>query len=188
MFRKCQLAAIALITACATNPSQVVSPRCNLQDDCFDRDRVRSFDFLDRDTIIVEVGSYRCPYLLEVDGINCGAALAGRLVFYDDDRRICALDNAYLVTDTIFGGGFEDVCRIRDVRAVSEDELLERYASLGRIPPLPPVGSGKIQVQEGSAAAGSGGGDAGSAESGETPNDAAPIDPAAVENPGELQE
>ena len=188
MFRNFLIVAITLITGCATNPSQVVSPRCNLLENCFDRSRVRSFDFLDRDTILVEVGSYRCPFLLEVDGINCGAAFAGRLVFYDDDRRICALDNAYLVTDTIFGGGFEDVCRIRGVRAVSEDELLERYASLGRIPPLPPVGSGEIQVQENSGATGADGGDTGSVESGETPIDAAPGEPAAVENPGELQE
>ena len=188
MFRNFLVAAIALITGCATNPSQVVSPRCNLQDDCFDRTRVRSFEFLDRDTIVVEVGSYRCPFLLEVDGINCGAALAGRLVFYDEDRRICALDNAYLITDTIFGGGFEDVCRIRDVRAVSEDELLERYASLGRIPPLPPVGSGEIQVLEGSDATGPDSGDADSDESGETQIDPASIDPAVVEDPGELQE
>ena len=35
MFRNFQVAAIALIAGCATNPSQVVSPRCNLQDDVF---------------------------------------------------------------------------------------------------------------------------------------------------------
>lgn len=188
MFRNFQVAAIALITGCATNPSQVVSPRCNLQDDCFDRDRVRSFEFLDRDTLVLEVGPNRCPFLLEVDGINCSAVFASRLTFYDNDRRICAFDNALLVTDIFLRNDPLDACRIRDVRAVSEDELLERYASLGKIPPLPPVGSGEIQVREGSDATGPDGGDAGSDESGETPIDPAPIDPAAVENPGELQE
>ena len=56
MFRSLYTAAFALLAGCAANPSQVVSPRCDLFDDCFDRDRVRSFEFLDRDTVIVEVG------------------------------------------------------------------------------------------------------------------------------------
>ena len=148
MIRNFQAAAMALIAGCASNPSQVVSPRCDLQDDCFDRDRVRSFEFLDSDTLVVEVGPYRCPFLVEVDGIDCRAAFAGRLLFYDNDRRICALDNAFVVSDVFFGVGLEDACRIRDVRALSEDELLERFASLGRIPPPPPVGSGELEVDE----------------------------------------
>ncbi len=41
----------------------------------------------------------------------------------------------------------EDVCRVRNVRAISEDELLELYAARGRIPPLPPTGPGELQVE-----------------------------------------
>ena len=152
MFRNLHAAAFALIAGCATNPNQVVSPRCDLFDDCFDRDRVRAFQILDHDTIIVEVGPYRCPFLVEVDGIGCQLAFAGRPAFYDSDRRICPLDRAVLVTD-VFAGGFPgDVCRVRNVRAISEDELLERYATAGRIPPPPPTGSGELQVEEGSEA------------------------------------
>ena len=152
MFRSLQAAAIVLIAGCASNPNQVVSPRCDLFDDCFDRGRVRSYEFLDRDTLIVEVGPNRCPFLLEVDGFDCNLAFAGRLAFYDNDRRICALDNAVLATDIFVGSYPQDVCYIRDVRAISEDELLERYATAGRIPPLPPAGSGELQVEEGAEA------------------------------------
>ena len=90
--------------------------------------------------LVLEVGPNRCPFLLEVDGINCSAVFANRLTFYDNDRRICAFDNALLVTDVFLRSDPLDVCRIRGVRAVSEDELLERYASLGKLPPLPPGG------------------------------------------------
>ena len=150
MFRSLYTAALALLVGCATNPDQVVSPRCDLFDNCFDRDRVRSFEFLDRDTVVVEVGPYRCPFLVEVDGIDCQLAFSGRLMFYDDDRRICALDGAVLITDAFSPVFPQDVCRVRDVRAVSEDELLERYAMSGRIPPPPPTGTGELQVEESS--------------------------------------
>ena len=152
MYRSLYTAALALLAGCATNPSQVVSPRCDLFDNCFDRDRVRSFEFLDRDTVVVEVGPYRCPFLVEVDGIDCQLAFSGRLMFYDDDRRICALDGAVLITDAFSPVFPQDVCRVRDVRAVSEDELLERYATSGRIPPPPPTGTGELQVEESSEA------------------------------------
>ena len=153
MSRSLQAAAIVLIAGCASNPNPVVSPRCDLFDDCFDRGRVRSYEFLDQDTLIVEVGPNRCPFLLEVDGFDCNLAFAGRLAFYDNDRRICALDNAVLATSIFVGSYPQGVCYIRDVRAISEDELLERYATSGRIPPLPPAGSGELQVEEGAAAA-----------------------------------
>ena len=152
MYRSLYTAAFALLAGCAANPGQVVSPRCDLFDNCFDRDRVRSFDFLDRDTVVVEVGPYRCPFLVEVDGIDCQLAFSGRLMFYDDDRRICALDGAVLITDAFSPVFPQDVCRVRDVRAISEDELLERYVSSGRIPPPPPTGSGELQVEESSEA------------------------------------
>lgn len=144
------IAAFALIAGCATNPDRVVSPRCDLFEDCFDRDRVRSFEFLDRDTVIVEVGPYRCPFLVKVDGFDCQLGFAGRLAFYDNDRRICSLDNALLVTDAFSPAFPQDVCRVREVRAISEDELLERYAASGRIPPPPPTGPGELRVEEGS--------------------------------------
>ncbi len=146
--------AVCLVSAgCATTSSQVVVPRCDPTDTCFNRNTVRSFEVLDRDTIIVEVGSGRCRFLVEVDGIMCDVALSGRVGFLDNDGRICAADNSLLLMDPFLRNTTDDVCRIRDVRAVSDDELLERYAALGRIPPLPPVGSGELQVEADSEAA-----------------------------------
>ena len=154
MSRIIPAAAFVLIAGCATNPNQVASPRCDLFDDCFDRDRVRSYEFLDRDTLVVEVGPYRCPFLVEVDGFDCLSGIVGPLMFYDTDRRICALDRALLVTD-VFSPVFpQDACRVRNVRAISEDELMERYAASGRIPPPPPTGPGELQVEEVSEATG----------------------------------
>ena len=98
--------------------------------------------------MLVEVGANRCPYLVEIDGILCDATHSGRIGFYDRDGRICAGESVYMVTDPFFRSGSNDVCRVRDVRAVTDDELLERYASMGRIPPLPPVGSGELRVTE----------------------------------------
>ena len=151
--RKIPFALLLLTAGCATVSGPTVAPRCDLQDDCFNRNTVRSFEILDRDTIVVEVGPGRCPFLVELDGIVCDVGFVSRLVFFDRDDRICAADRAYLLTDPFMRIGSDDVCRIRNVRAVSDDELLERYASLGRIPPLPPVGSGDLQVSNGSESA-----------------------------------
>ena len=58
------------------------------------------------------------------------------------------MDRAYVAMNPFLDIGSDDLCRVRDVRAVTDDELLERYASMGRIPPLPPVGAGELEVVE----------------------------------------
>lgn len=156
MLRTLQFVVIASLAACATTPTRVVPPRCDLRDDCFNADRVRSYTPLDRDTLIVEVGPYRCPYLLEIDGIGCGLEFADRLVFRGDRQRFCALDGAIEVLDDFYRASPPAYCRIRVVRALSEDELLERYASSGRIAPPPPTGSGELRVEETSEGSGTG--------------------------------
>ncbi len=147
VYRNFLYAACLVSAGCATTSNRVVTPRCDPTDTCFNRNNVRSFEVLDRETIIVEVGSGRCRFLVEVDGIMCDVAVTGRVGFLDSDGRICAADNSLLIMDPFLRNSTDDVCRIRDVRAVSDDELLERYASLGRIPPLPPVGSGEVRVE-----------------------------------------
>ena len=149
MLRIIPFALVLLTAGCATAPGPTVAPRCDLQDDCFNRNTVRNFEVLDRDTIIVQAGPGRCPFVVELDGIVCNIGFVSRLVFFDRDDRICAADRAYLLTDPFMRIDSNDVCRIRNVRAVSDDELLERYASLGKIPPLPPVGPGDLQVSDG---------------------------------------
>ena len=137
-----------LVAGCAAAPTErSARPACDIRSNCFNERSVRSFEMLDRDTMLVEVGGARCPYLVEVDGVFCDLGFASMIVFQDTDGRICAADRTFVV-----GGPFardpEDACRVRNVRAISEDELLERYANLGRIPPLPPTGSGELQVED----------------------------------------
>ncbi len=139
---------VFLTTAgCAATTERPVRPACDLRSTCFNQRNVRDFEMLDDRTMLVEVGGARCPYLVELDGFQCNVRFSTRVAFQDADGRICALDNTYVVTGP-FANDFNDLCRVRDVRAISDDELLERYATLGRIAPLPPVGSGELQVEE----------------------------------------
>ena len=153
MHRNHLFAICFLGAGCATTSNPIVAPRCDPTDTCFNRSSVRSFEVVDRETIIVEVGSGRCRFLVEVDGIMCDVTFSSRVGFLDRDGRICALDTTLLVADPYSRNRTDDLCRIRDVRAVSDDELLERYAAQGRIPPLPPVGSGEVEIETGSEAA-----------------------------------
>lgn len=40
----------------------------------------------------------------------------------------------------------EDVCRVRDIRSINDDQLIELYVDEGVMPPPPPIGSGEIEV------------------------------------------
>jgi hypothetical protein len=133
---------------CATTTSTEMStrPACDLRSRCFNQRSVRDFRMLDRDTILVEVGANRCPYVVEVDGIFCDLRFASTIAFQDRGGRICSAGRSY-ITSGPFARGPEDVCRVRDVRGISDDELLERNAAAGRIPPLPPTGSGQLEVE-----------------------------------------
>ena len=67
--------ALLVSVGCSTLPEQVATPRCDRLATCFSQSGVRSFEVLDRETILVEVGANRCPYLVTLDGIMCDAAL-----------------------------------------------------------------------------------------------------------------
>lgn len=66
------------------------------------------------------------------------------------------------------GGGVippdnSDLCHVRDVHSITDDQLLELYVKAGVAPPPPPIGSGKIEVP-GPGAAGPGGSPASSSQ------------------------
>ena len=147
--RQLLLIAVCLSFAgCATTTSTEMStrPACNPRSQCFNQGRVRDFRILDRDTILVEVGANRCPYVVEVDGIFCDLGFATTIAFQDRDGRICSAGRSYIISGP-FARSREDVCRVRDVRGITDDELLERYVASGRIPPLPPTGAGELEVE-----------------------------------------
>ena len=148
--RQLLLTAVCLsFTGCATTTSTEMStrPACNPRSQCFNQGAVRAFRMLDRDPILVEVGANRCPYVVEVDGIFCDLGFASTIAFQNRNGRVCSAGRSYIISGP-FTRSREDICRVRDVRSITDDELLERYAASGRLPPLPPIGPGELEVED----------------------------------------
>jgi hypothetical protein len=76
----------ALFLACClahpTGDSLAGERSCNVKDCFFARD-VRSFDVIDKSTLIVYVGSQRCAFRVELRGTFCDLTYAPELVFSD---------------------------------------------------------------------------------------------------------
>ena len=140
------IAVLAFCHGCTTTADSFVRPACDTRSTCFNERSVRNYQLLDDRTLLVQVGANRCPYLVELDGFGCNLGFATGIAFRDSDGRICSVDNSFIIGGP-FISEFDDLCQIRDVRAITDDELLERFATAGRIPPLPPVGSGELQVE-----------------------------------------
>jgi hypothetical protein len=41
-----------------------------------------------------------------------------------------------------------DMCRVREIQSINDDQLLELYAEQGVMPPPPPIGGGELEVPE----------------------------------------
>jgi len=143
----CVLVVGSVLAGCATGQPRTARPGCDPRSNCFYQNSVRSFEILDDRTMLVEVGSARCPYLVEVDGFFCDLGMSSVISFHDADGRICSLDNSYISGAPFLTRG-EDLCRIRNVRAINDDVLLESYVNAGRVPPPPPTGSGELEVED----------------------------------------
>jgi hypothetical protein len=156
---------------------------CNVKD-CFMARDVRSFDVIDKSTLIVYVGSQRCAFKVELRGTFCDLTYAPELVFSDpkdlplstDDPidtslptqrrgrpslKVCDNDLGLQVT----GGAFTEqttaldpstprdrfgrakvACQLSSVTSITDDQVVEIYVAHHVAPPLPPMGSGEIQV------------------------------------------
>jgi hypothetical protein len=148
--RKLLALIIVLVAAgCAAtpeDPNRPVQPACSQTTNCFYERNIRSFQALDDRTVVVLVGRDQCPYRVELDGFFCDVSMSSFIAFDDTDGRICSWDRAYVV-----GGPFireNEYCRVRDVTPMTDDELLETYATHGLAPPLPARGSGELEVVE----------------------------------------
>ncbi|MBN1237141.1 MAG: hypothetical protein JXB36_01505 [Gammaproteobacteria bacterium] len=192
------------LIGCAGNPSEDTGPvaRCETTDCFYERD-VRSFQVVNRSTIVVYVGQQRCPFVVELDGLACDVSIAPQIHFFQlavgrldratgvREPQVCSttrglyaytgiLDPSLLgASDRIdpvtgrpggFGrtapGGFgrstpggvgeevaidptmQDMCRVRRIRSMNDDQLLELYADEGVMPPPPPIGHGQLEVPE----------------------------------------
>ena len=94
--------------------------------------------------MVVFVGSAGCPYLVEVDGIFCNLRGSAYLRFHDLDGRICGLGRSY-ISGNLFAGE-DELCQVRSIEPLNDDEVVETYAAHGIVDPLPPAGSGELGV------------------------------------------
>jgi hypothetical protein len=198
---------VLFFACCLVHPSgeaQAAERACNVKDCFFARD-VRSFDVIDKSTVIVYIGSQRCAFKVELRGTFCDLTYAPELVFTDpkdvpinetnprtagtpgnvsfgelatpnlpNQRRgqaslkVCdnnlglqvsggAFSNSTLanpldplsdpsVRRDRFGRPLTADCQVSSVASITDDQVVEIYVAHRVAPPLPPMGSGEIQV------------------------------------------
>ena len=176
---------------------------CNVKD-CFYARDVRSFDVIDKSTVIVYIGSQHCAFKVELRGTFCDLTYAPELVFSDpkdvpineqnpstaglpgnvsfgeldtpnlpSQRRgratlkVCdnnlglqvsggAFSNSTLsspldrndpsIRRDRYGRALTADCQVSAVASITDDQVVEIYVAHRVTPPLPPMGSGEIQV------------------------------------------
>ena len=128
------------------SPNLAGEPVCDQDVRCFYERNIRSFRVLDDRTVVVLVGRNQCPFKLELDGFFCDLNMASFLSFNDADGRICRWDRTIVGTGPFAREG--EFCRVSQVTPMTDDELLEAYATSGITPPLPARGSGELEVVE----------------------------------------
>jgi hypothetical protein len=177
------IGAITLVAAgCASSPTADNSSpadRACATDECFYERDVRDFEVVDQTTLVVFVGSQRCPFQIELRGTFCDLSFAPDIYFdhpgeinRDSDTdpflgspasrlqesRICSNDINVGVSGGVFTenptntqppdryGQQRSDCHISSVTALTDDELVELYVDRGVVAPLPPMGTGDIEV------------------------------------------
>ena len=181
----------------STADTQAGERACNVKD-CFSARDVRSFDVIDKSTLIVYIGSQRCAFKVELRGTFCDLTYAPELVFSDPkdlplgerssarspagDISFGTLEDSSLPTQKrgrpslkvcdnnlglqVTGGAFTELptsssdasvprdrfgrakaaCEVSSVASITDDQVVEIYVAHHVAPPLPPMGSGEIQV------------------------------------------
>lgn len=167
------------LAACSTTPSadQLAlntepAERCEVTD-CFNQLAVRDFEVVDSTTLVLYVGSQRCPFRVEFQGVFCDLTfLPGNTIEFAisdpqnirrvtqptgrmTDTRICSFDRNVGIADDPFSraGGFEPIpgqlpCEIQEVESLTDDELIELYVENRMAAPPPPFGNGQISAPE----------------------------------------
>jgi hypothetical protein len=139
----------AMLAACAStppDPNRPIDPACDQSANCFYERDIRSFRVLDNRTVVVLVGRNECPFKLEVDGFFCDLTISSFLAFNDSDGRICTWDRSFVASGPFIRD--DEYCRVQQITPLTDDELLEAYATNGIVPPLPAKGSGELEVVE----------------------------------------
>ena len=167
------------LAACSTTPgtdllalSNEPVERCD-NTECFNQLAVRDFEVLDSTTLVLYVGSQRCPFKVAFQGVFCDLTfLPGNTIEFAisdpqnirrvtqptgrmTDLRICSFDRNVGIADDPFSraGGFEEIpgqlpCNIREVESLTDDELIELYVDNRMAAPPPPFGTGQVAAPE----------------------------------------
>lgn len=107
---------ILFLAGCASTPSDntaAIDRACSVAD-CFNERDIRSFEVIDRETLVVYTGSQRCAFKVELTGTFCDMTFAPELYFrsptdiLQDDRRS---------RSAVFGSDLDD----RDLRVCAND-------------------------------------------------------------------
>lgn len=146
---------LLVLAGCAGAPTDTSTPlsRACTPSNCFNERNVRDFEVIDERTLVVYVGSQRCPFMVELDGMFCDLTFTPTLHFRSagipfsevNTGRVCSFGRTYIDAGP-FGREEDERCRVRDVVSMTDDELVDLYVNQGAIPPLPPVGSGELEV------------------------------------------
>jgi hypothetical protein len=81
--------ALLLLVGCASHAAkdkdtEPVDRACTVSQ-CFSQRNIRSFEILDPTTLILYVGSQRCPFKVDLSGTFCDMTFATRLNFHKDE-------------------------------------------------------------------------------------------------------
>lgn len=145
--------------------------RCSVTD-CFRTDRIRESRVIDSSTLLIYVGLQRCAFLIEFSGTYCDltflppgdvdfrfGGMKGLQPTTRGNRergiadRICANDLNAGIDEGPFttASGGEDLnargrlsCQIRDVRSMTDDQVIELFVDNDAVAPPPPFGNGEI--------------------------------------------
>ena len=165
-------ATMAMATAMFTpTPGHAQGSDC-LESDCFNSARVRDFQIIDADTMVVYVGRKRCAFVIDVSGMFCDLTYLPEVeIFRTRDRileeqtsrgrldggfgrnmRVCP-NNATMYSVETFGFTSLDedqsprgrpACEIRGVVPATDNDLIELLTNERIAAPPPPVGNGDI--------------------------------------------
>ncbi|HEX5421426.1 MAG TPA: hypothetical protein VFY39_15645, partial [Gammaproteobacteria bacterium] len=121
-----------LLAGCAANPTTPTAAdnghtaRCTVTD-CFNARDVRSFQIIDASTAVAYVGQQRCPFVIDLDGVNCSPTFGPhvqlpKIQFYQ-------------------GGGAANANLGLSSRVCNADQQLYLYTGIPHPGPLTPDGT-----------------------------------------------
>lgn len=192
---RCAAAVIPLLVAGCASHQQLGTELATAEPcettDCFLQRDVRDFDVIDGNTVVVYVGTQRCPFVVELQDLTCEVSFTPAIEFFQtavgsagrltpvQGNRVCRTTRGLVLYTGIVSpflgqqgpgrgvpvrrpGGFSgpgpfedsfpvdpfsrDICRVDDIRSITDDQLVELLAEVNA--PPPPIGDGHLEVPD----------------------------------------